>query len=226
MKISKETLNILKSFSAINNSIYLESSVIVIKDENSSVFAHYEAEEDFVIGCGIFDLNKFLRLTNKFSDPDFIIDENFITIKEGKKKVKYRTHESELIEYAIPPSKDIELDDDDVIESFILSKSDLSDIKNFSKELRVDEDSLVVFDFNQENGIKIKISHPHIDDQEFVIDIKEKAKINAVFSLSIDNFNFLQLRDYKVNIFNFKDFHVLNFVSDKLYYILSINQIK
>ena len=61
MKISNETLEILKNFSEINQSIVIKPGK-KIKTINSlkNILAHADVEEDFPMEVAIYDLTEFL----------------------------------------------------------------------------------------------------------------------------------------------------------------------
>ena len=91
MKLSEKTLNILKNFSSINQSILVKQgnqlrTISVAKN----ILAEAEIKEEFPRDFAIYDLNQFLNGLSLHQDPemDFSPD-SYILIREGKHRVKY-----------------------------------------------------------------------------------------------------------------------------------------
>jgi len=107
MKLSKETLSKLKSFSEINSNILLTSGKILkTVNPSKSLLGQTTIEEELGVGegFGIYDLNEFLGVLSLFTDPDLNFSEKFVTINEGKSSIKYFAANKEVLVY---PVKDI-----------------------------------------------------------------------------------------------------------------------
>ena len=125
MKLSDQTLNILKNFAGINNSILVKQgtqlrTISVAKN----ILAEAEIEEDFPRDFAVYDLNQFLNGLGLHQDPDLDFSpESYISIKEGKRRVKYFYADPNVI--ISPPEKEITLPSEDVhfqLESSSLEK--------------------------------------------------------------------------------------------------------
>jgi len=76
MKISKKTFDILKNFSGIRSSIYVDKgNVIRTVSTAKNIMAEAKVDESFPSPFAIFDLGKFIATTSLFSEPDY--DFNF-----------------------------------------------------------------------------------------------------------------------------------------------------
>ena len=125
MKLSEKTLNILKNFSSINQSILVKQgnqlrTISVAKN----ILAEAEIKEDFPRDFAIYDLNQFLNGLSLHQDPemDFSPD-SYVTIREGKRRVKYFYADPNVI--IAPPEKAIQLPSRDVcfqLDSITLEK--------------------------------------------------------------------------------------------------------
>lgn len=82
MKLKKETLDILKNFSSINNSIYIRKTPdgvnktkIRVSTPSKSLIADVELDEVFQIDAGIYDMTTFINLVSTIGidkhDADF-----------------------------------------------------------------------------------------------------------------------------------------------------------
>ena len=114
MKLSEKTLNILKNFSSINQSILVKQgnqlrTISVAKN----ILAEAEIKEDFPRDFAIYDLNQFLNGLSLHQDPemDFSPD-SYLSIREGKRRVKYFYADPNVI--ISPPEKEIQLPSQDV----------------------------------------------------------------------------------------------------------------
>ena len=114
MKLSDQTLNILKNFAGINNSILVKQgtqlrTISVAKN----ILAEASIDEDFPRDFAVYDLNQFLNGLTLHQDPDLDFSpESYISIKEGKRRVKYFYADPAVI--VSPPEKEITLPSDDV----------------------------------------------------------------------------------------------------------------
>ena len=109
MKLSDSTLAVLKNFAGINNSILVKKgnqlrTISVAKN----ILAEAEIPEDFPRDVAIYDLNQFLNGLSLHQDPNLdFTEDSHITIKEGKRRVKYFYADPQVI--ISPPDKEINL---------------------------------------------------------------------------------------------------------------------
>jgi len=114
MKLSDKTLNILKNFAGINNSILVKQgtqlrTISVAKN----ILAEAAIDEEFPRDFAVYDLNQFLNGLGLHQDPDLDFSpESYISIKEGKRRVKYFYADPNVI--VSPPDKEITLPSEDV----------------------------------------------------------------------------------------------------------------
>ena len=115
MKLSDNTLTILKNFAGINNSILVKKGN---KLRTISVAKNILAEadispEEFPRDIAIYDLNQFLNGLSLHQDPEMDFSEaSYLTIREGRRKVKYFYADPAVI--ISPPEKEITLPSEDV----------------------------------------------------------------------------------------------------------------
>ena len=114
MKLSDNTLTILKNFAGINNSILVKQgtklrTISVAKN----ILAEAEIKEDFPRDFAVYDLNQFLNGLSLHQDPDLDFTEtSYLSIREGKRRVKYFYADPNVI--ISPPEKEITLPSEDV----------------------------------------------------------------------------------------------------------------
>ena len=114
MKLSDNTLNVLKNFAGINNSILVkEGKKLRTISVAKNILAEANITEEFPRDVAIYDLNQFLNGLSLHADPDLDFSpDSYITIKEGKRRVKYFYADPQVI--VAPPEKEINLPTEDV----------------------------------------------------------------------------------------------------------------
>ena len=123
MKLSDNTLSLLKNFSTINKSILFKSgnklrTISVMKNILAEATIHEEFPKDF----GIYDLNQFLNGMGLHQSPELDFEnDNHVVIKEGKMRSKYFFADPNVI--ITPPDRPLTLPDETV--SFELSTDQL-----------------------------------------------------------------------------------------------------
>lgn len=125
MKLSENTLTILKNFSGINQSILVKSgnqlrTISIAKN----ILAEAKIVEEFPRDFAIYDLNQFLNGLSLHQNPELdFSQESYLKITEGKKRVKYFYADPNVIIY--PPEKNIELPSKDIcfqLDTVVLEK--------------------------------------------------------------------------------------------------------
>ena len=114
MKLSDNTLTILKNFAGINNSILVkEGNRLRTISVAKNILAEADIKEEFPRDFAIYDINKFLNGLSLHADPalDFKED-SYLSIREGKRRVKYFFADPNVI--IAPPEKEINLPSQDV----------------------------------------------------------------------------------------------------------------
>jgi len=114
MKLSDNTLTILKNFAGINNSILVkEGNKLRTISVAKNILAEADIKEEFPRDFAIYDLNQFLNGLSLHADPDLDFkEESYLSIREGKRRVKYFFADPNVI--IAPPEKEINLPSQDV----------------------------------------------------------------------------------------------------------------
>ena len=125
MKLSDNTLAVLKNFAGINNSILVKKGTqLRTMSVAKNILAEAEIPEDFPRDVAIYDLNQFLNGLSLHQDPNLdFTEDSHITIKEGRRRVKYFYADPQVI--IAPPDKEINLPTQEVcfqLESSSLEK--------------------------------------------------------------------------------------------------------
>lgn len=208
MKISNETLNVLKNFSTINSSLVVKSgSVIRTVSPVKNILAEYTCTETFEQDFALYDLNEFLGGLTLFKDPEFVFDNaSYLTIKSGRSKVKYFFSDPSLI--TSPSDKQIPMDGDNVefelgeeVLSSLLKAANVYQLKDLSLISDEGEINLVVRnkDNDTSNSFSAKVGET---DKEFVFNFKiENIKIIPdVYKVLVSPQNVSQFISSKYNL--------------------------
>ena len=123
MKLSDNTLSLLKNFSTINQSIlFKQGSKLRTISVMKNILAEATVDEELPKDFGIYDLNQFLNGLGLHQSPELDFEnDGHVVIKEGKMRSKYFFADPQVI--ITPPDKEITLPTEDV--SFELSTQQL-----------------------------------------------------------------------------------------------------
>jgi len=132
MKLSNETLTVLKNFSSINQGIqFKQGTKLTTVSAGKTVLAQANLKDVFPQDFCVYDLNQFLSVHSLHKDSDLSFDDSNVIFKSGRSSTKYRKTAKEMI--VTPPEKDITLPSVDV--SFTLSEEDYNNIMKVSSVL-------------------------------------------------------------------------------------------
>lgn len=160
MKLSERTIQILKNFSTINQSILVRpGNVIKTMTPLKSILASATVTENFEQEFAIYDLSRFLGTISLFADPEFSFSEKFVTIASGKQRVNYTYADASMI--SVPPSKSINFPDPEV--EFTITSDQLSTISKAGSVLQMPEVAIV-----GQNGV---ISIRAVDSKNSTADV-------------------------------------------------------
>jgi len=197
MKLSNETLSVLKNFAGINSNIVLNpGQTVKTMSESKTIMASANIAEDVPSQIGVYDLNEFLGVVNMFEDPDLLFDNEFksVRVTEGKRAVKYFFSEPSIL---TSPSKDIVMPACPV--SFTISAEEMSNLRKAASALGVSD--VVVKCEPGSNPQLVVTDTKDSTSNSYEIDLEdgvgEGIKCNFIFN--IGNFKFVA-DDYEVSI--------------------------
>ncbi len=116
MKLSNETISVLKNFGAINQGILFKpGKKLKTVSSHKNILAEVDIKEDIPAEFGIYDLNNFLSVISLHKDdPSFEFDDKQVTIvgNKGRSKIKYRFTPANMI--VTPPEKSLTMPDAEI----------------------------------------------------------------------------------------------------------------
>lgn len=101
MKISPETITILKNFATINQSIMInEGNLLATMDTGPSIRAMAEVAETFPTQIAIYDLHKLLGMLSMMAECDVDFQERKAVLSVGKQRIDFIYSNPNLIRAA------------------------------------------------------------------------------------------------------------------------------
>lgn len=126
MKLSNETLSILKNFGTINQGIHFKKgNCLKTVSAHKNILAEANIAENIPSDFGVYDLNNFLSVvTLHKEEPSFDFDDKHVVIvgNNGRSKIKYRFCDPKMI--VTPPEKDLVMPNAEI--SFKLTSDDFN----------------------------------------------------------------------------------------------------
>ena len=181
MKLSDKTLTILKNFAGINNSILVkEGNSLRTISVAKNILAEADIKEEFPRDFGIYDLNQFLNGLGLHQDPDLNFgEESYLTIREGKRRVKYFYADPNVI--ISPPDKNIELPSEDV--HFQLESTSLEKLLKAAAVYQLPDLCVV----GEDGVVKIVVRDKKNDtSNSYAVDVGETDK-TFIFNFKVEN---------------------------------------
>lgn len=112
MKISKETLEVLKNFSAINpNLVIKEGNKLSTIAEAKNIMASTTVSETFPKEVGIYDLNEFLSALSLIENAELEFGEDSVVMKSPTSSITYRYADKSIL---TSPEKGVNMPDSEV----------------------------------------------------------------------------------------------------------------
>ena len=125
MKLSEQSLTVLKNFAGINSGIeFKKGNTLSVISSGKTVLAKATITDSFPQDFCVYDLNQFLTVYGLNKDTEIDFDDANVIFKSGRSKTKYRKTAKDMIVAA--PDKTLTLPSIDV--SFVLSESDYASI--------------------------------------------------------------------------------------------------
>jgi hypothetical protein len=126
MKLTNETISVLKNFSTINANLMVKAgSSLCTMSAMKNIVAKADVAEEFLSDFAIYDLNEFLSALSLFGKPDLEFDNDFVIITEEgtSKSLKYWFSDPSVV---TTPSKEISMPSTEL--TFNLSSDTLNEI--------------------------------------------------------------------------------------------------
>jgi ribosomal protein L28 len=208
MKLSKETVGLIKNFAGINSNLLLKSgNKLATISAQKNVMADAVVSESFP-DFGIYDLNEFLGAMSLFEDPELEFSDKYVTIKQGNSSIKYFAAEASVL---TAPQKAITFPDAEI--EFNLTANMLSMIQRTASVLRSSDLTIVGDGSTITAVVGDKKNATGNSFQESVGSTDKKFKVN----LKVENLKMLP-GDYTVSVSS-KKISRFKGAGDLVYYV-------
>ena len=212
MKLSNDTVGILKNFASINqNLIIKEGSELTTMSAMKNIVARAKVMETFPKEVAIYDLNEFLAALSLFTTPVLDFQDQFVTMSEEgnpRNSLKYFYSDPSVV---TSPSKMITMPSEEV--TFTLNDDTVNQLKRAagvisSPDLALENNLLTVKDKKNDTANNYSIN----------VDCKAEENADYTFFFKVEN---LKLMDgsYDVAISSKNISHFKNKSSDVEYWI-------
>jgi hypothetical protein len=183
MKLSSQTINVLKNFSTINQNLVIkEGSDITTMSAMKNIVAKAKVDEAFTKEFAIYDLNEFLSALSLFGTPDLDFQDDFVVITEegSSKSLKYWYSDPSVV---TTPTKDINMPSNEV--KFDFSSDTLAEITRAASVIGAPDMVL-------ENG-KLKVTDKkNTTANDFALDLDvPDSEVDYKFWFKVENLKLL-----------------------------------
>ena len=185
MKLSDNTLSLLKNFSNINQSIlFKQGNKLRTMSVMKNILAEATIDEELPKDFGIYDLSQFLNGMGLHNSPELDFqDDSYVIIREGRSRSKYFFADPNVI--ITPPDKPIELPSEDV--TFEISTDQLDKLLKAAGIYQLPDLSVV----GDSNGVKIVVRDKKNEtSNDFSITVGETSDIFS-FNFKVENIKIL-----------------------------------
>jgi len=209
MKLSNETLTILKNFSSINSGIvFRKGKHLKTVSQTKTILAEATLTEEMPQDFCIYDLNNFMLSLNNFENPTLIFNDVQVKIVSGKKSTNYRLTDKTMI--VAPPDKHLTLPSNDVEFKFsednlnwILKSASLSSSTHISVESNPGE-VLKIITFNADNDAATtnELELEEMSDKKFKMVFKtdDLKLIPGEYEVKISKKGISQFKNTKIDL--------------------------
>lgn len=178
IKLSKQTLEILKNYSSINSNIFINAgNTISTISPIKNILSEVQVEETFDTPFGIWDLPKFLGTISIFNDPELEFHDKYVLILNGNSTIKYYYSDPKLL---TTPTKKINMPNIDL--SFSITESQINQLKKAASILGVSD---LTVENNEEDELIIKV-HDKKDkgSNSYIMNLQANQEFIGNFSLN------------------------------------------
>lgn len=198
MKITKRTIEILKNFATINESIFYDPAThgktLITKNVTGNIIAAADIEEEFPVEFAIFNINGFLGALSMFDEPYLEFESKYVSIRESGSKrggLKYYFCNPALL---VSPKKKPVAPEFNF--TFDLKSEQLSKIDKSAKILNVED--LVLFGDNE--GIHVIVTdRKQSTSNDFEVTLSDTSAGEFKYFFKQSNWKFIP-GDYHVGI--------------------------
>lgn len=194
MKLSENTISVLKNFATINPTLLVRPGNVIstIMPSSRSMFGKAIVEETFPKQFAIYELSKFLGVISLFKDPEIEFEDNYLVLNSGRNKTIYTYASPDAI--IAPPEKELVLPTNDI--EFDITAEELQRIVRAAGILQVSNISVT----SEDGRIVVSAVDSKIEStNKYSLDVGATERtFNMIFDISY--ITKLMSNDYNVKI--------------------------
>jgi len=179
MKISTKTLDVLKNFSEINQSVLIKKgSTIKTVSIQQNILAHAEVEESFPQDFAIYQLNEFIGVLTTMNNPDLTFHDKYVMLsQENGACTKYFYAEPSVV---VAPEKDVIFPSPDF--TFMLLEKQYNDLMKMSSILQLND--VMIKGCSKSNKMFLAITNKKNDtSNDYSIDLLGESIVKESFKM-------------------------------------------
>ena len=190
MKISRDTVEILKNFASINQGlVFEEGNKLRTISGMKNIFASATVPDVFPKKFAVYDLNELLGTLSLFTDPELEFEEECFTISEGDSTVNYFYCNPAVV--ITPPAAEPVLKD--AVISFELEKTTLDQLLKASNVMKLK-------DFVIKNGELAVMNRNNVGNRyKIKVDMQSDIGAKKTFTIKVENMKLIPA-DYTVEL--------------------------
>jgi hypothetical protein len=195
MKLSENTVEILKNFATLNQSLqFRKGSELATITTGKTILANARVVESFPFEFCLYDLNKFLAKLSLYRDAELEFETDRIVLKSADSRRKdYIKFSSPKIITAIPPDKKLSMDNPEY--EFELTAEDLLWQR---KSAGISASPFMIFRGDSKK-IYVQSNDPKDDSSDMSSTEIGKTTKNFVYVIKVENWKFLD-GSYRVKL--------------------------
>lgn len=180
MKLSTNTVNVLRNFAGINANIYIKKGKkLATMAVAKNIVGEIDVEENFPEDIGIFNLSEFLGVLSLMDSPEITFDIKSMTIKEGASKIRYGYADPSILVY---PSKTINMPKSDIV--FEVTATQVAQLQKAASTLSVQDIAFV----GDGKKVTVQVLDKKNDSgNNYVMDIDAETSKNFTALFKIEN---------------------------------------
>lgn len=189
MNLSKQTVEILKNFSTINQGIaFKEGNVIRTMSVMRNIFAKAVIGDMLPRDFCIYDLPEFLSTSSLFDSPAFQFEDKYIQMSSGNNRIKYYYSSPAVV--IAPPDKELIMKGTDM--QFKLTEEMLAQIQKASSVMKLKD--IVI------SNKGVSILNTSAPGNQYDIDTQVITDLeNVTVTMKVDDLKIIPA-DYDVNV--------------------------
>jgi hypothetical protein len=182
MKLSDNTIAVLKNFGSINQGIlFKKGKTLRTVSTGKNILAKATIPDEITNEFGIYDLNEFLSVVSLYkNDLDVEFDSKNLVISglKGRSNMTYRTCEPAMI--VTPPEKELQMPDADITIS--LSETDFKWILDTANVLGSPQIAIQSDGFGESvKVVTFDVANDSAHTQSLEIDVESTGKYKMIF---------------------------------------------